>query len=171
MSEGFCKIAPCESFMLTVHDILLVCPCMAIATWGLVCFMYYVTWFEYLCCFQWCQDDETESSCVESWGICLRKQCTLVIISFCFVLHSHTELPSFPLQKPPKAAEGYPDNATVLFKSTSVADFVTGEDYLQLLASTNRLLFDRPSAVFSKHPHTTEEIKQYCEDIKVLGPR
>ena len=74
-------------------------------------------------------------------------------------------------QKPSKTAEGYPDDARVLFKSTSVADFVTDDNYLTLLSTSNKLHFDKPSEVFAKHPLMTEEILQYCEDIRVLGPR
>lgn len=82
---------------------------------------------------------------------------------------------SFPTelikQKPRKAAEGYPDNSHVLFKSTSVADFVTGEDYLTILGNTHQLCFDRLSEVFAKHPLTTDDIRQCCEDLQVLGPK
>lgn len=74
-------------------------------------------------------------------------------------------------QKPSKSAKGYPDDARVLFKVTSVADFITGDDYLTVLTTTNKLEFDKMSEVFSKHPLTTDEIKQSCEDVKVLGPR
>ena len=82
---------------------------------------------------------------------------------------SLTSLPWSPtlwLQKPRKA-EGYPDDAHTLFTTTSVADFITGDDHLALLGSTSQLVFDKPSEVFSKHPLTTEEIKLHCEDIKV----
>lgn len=73
-------------------------------------------------------------------------------------------------QKRPKA-EGYPDDARVLHKTTSVADFITDENYLTILGSTNELVFDKMSDVFSKHPLTTDDIRVSCEDIKVLGPR
>ncbi len=76
----------------------------------------------------------------------------------------------YHMQKPSKA-EGYPDDARVLYKTTSVADYITGEDYLQILGSSNKLIFDKMSEVFSKHPLTTDEIRASCEDIKVLGPR
>ena len=75
------------------------------------------------------------------------------------------------LQKPSKSAEGYPDDARVLYKVTSVTDFITGHDHLTVLSTSNKLEFDKTSEVFSKHPLTTDEIKQSCEDLKVLGPR
>jgi AdoMet-dependent rRNA methyltransferase SPB1 len=75
------------------------------------------------------------------------------------------------MQKPSKSAEGYPDNARVLYKVTPVVDFITGDDHLTILSSSNKLVFDKTSEVFSKHPLTSDEIKQNCEDLKVLGPR
>ena len=74
-------------------------------------------------------------------------------------------------QKPPKGAKGYPDDVRVLFKAISVADFITGDDYLTVLSTSNKLEFDKASEVFSKHPLTTEEIRLSCDDLKVLGPR
>ena len=53
----------------------------------------------------------------------------------------------------------------------SVADFITGDDHLTVLSTSNKLEFDKTSEVFSKHPLTSDEIKQSCEDLKVLGPR
>ena len=75
------------------------------------------------------------------------------------------------LQKPSKSAEGYPDDARVLYKVSSVANFITGNDHLTVLSTSNKLEFDKTSEVFSKHPLTSDEIKQSCEDLKVLGPR
>lgn len=40
-----------------------------------------------------------------------------------------------------------------------------------MLSTSNKLEFDKTSEVFSKHPLTSDEIKQSCEDLKVLGPR
>ena len=77
----------------------------------------------------------------------------------------------FILQKPRKAAEGYPDDSRVLFKSTSVADFITGDNHLTILSTTHQLCFDKMSELFAKHPFTTDNIKQCCEDVQVLGPR
>ena len=38
---------------------------------------------------------------------------------------------------------------------------------MSMLASIHRLEFDKASEVFNKHPLTTEEIRQSCDDIKV----
>ena len=74
-------------------------------------------------------------------------------------------------QKLPKSARGYPDDARILFKAISVADFIADDDYLTVLSTVNKLDFDKTSEVFSKHPLTSDEIRQSCEDLKVLGPR
>lgn len=77
----------------------------------------------------------------------------------------------FLLQKAPKSAEGYPDDARVLFKSVPVSDFVLGDNHLSVLRDASQLLFDRASEVFARHPLTTEEIRESCRDLKVLGAR
>ena len=59
----------------------------------------------------------------------------------------------------------------MLFKAVSVADFITGDDHLTVLSTSNKLQFDKASEVFSKHPLTTDEIRLSCDDLKVLGPR
>ena len=59
----------------------------------------------------------------------------------------------------------------MLFKAISVADFITGDDHLTVLSTSNKLHFDKASEVFSKHPLTTDEIRLSCDDLKVLGPR
>ncbi len=73
------------------------------------------------------------------------------------------------MQQTSKNAEGYPDNATILFKTTPVSDFVMGDTYNTILREANQLVFDRSSEVFSRHPLTTEEIRENCRDLRVLG--
>ena len=77
----------------------------------------------------------------------------------------------FPLQKVSKSAEGYPDDANVLFKSVPVSDFIMGNNHLSILRDANQLQFDRASEVFARHPLITEEIRESCRDLKVLGAR
>ena len=72
---------------------------------------------------------------------------------------------------PPKLAEGYPDGVHNLFKVVSVSNFVMSDDYLSVLSTAAKLDFDKESDVFARHPLTTEELKEYFQDIKVLGPR
>lgn len=52
-----------------------------------------------------------------------------------------------------------------------MADFVMGDNHLSLLASCNQLVFDTPSEVFRRHSLTTEEIKEFCRDVKVRERR
>ena len=46
-------------------------------------------------------------------------------------------------------------------------DFVTSEDHMTVLGTVHRLTFDKSCEVFAKHPETTAEIREYCQDIKV----
>ena len=62
---------------------------------------------------------------------------------------------------------GYPEGQNVLFQSASILDFVMSSDHMSMLASIHRLEFDKASEIFKKHPLTTEEIRQSCDDIKV----
>ena len=93
----------------------------------------------------------------------------------CVCMHVHTCVLCVKIlslcffQKRPKA-EGYPDEATTLYKAVSVLSFVTSDKHLTLLAECSKLEFDRRSELFSRHPLTTEEIRSLCEDVKVLGP-
>ena len=85
-----------------------------------------------------------------------------------------SEQPKKSLSKildPPKLAEGYPDGVHNLFKVVSVSNFVMSDDYLSVLSTAAKLDFDKESDVFARHPLTTEELKEYFQDIKVLGPR
>ena len=52
-----------------------------------------------------------------------------------------------------------------------MADFILGENHLRILKNSNQLIFDLASEVFSRHPLTSEEIRESCRDLKVLGPR
>ncbi len=38
---------------------------------------------------------------------------------------------------------------------------------MNILGNIHKLVFDKASDVFAKHPGTTSEIKEYCQDIKV----
>ena len=70
-----------------------------------------------------------------------------------------------------KAAVGYEDGSMLLYKEVPVADFVMSEECLSVLASASRLMFDKQSGVFLRHPLTSEEVRSCCEDIRVLGQR
>jgi len=68
--------------------------------------------------------------------------------------------------KKPKA-EGYPDNTTILFKQLPVSTYMTSKNPAITLQDAYEIVLDDP--VITNHPSTTNEIKECCKDIKVLG--
>lgn len=68
--------------------------------------------------------------------------------------------------KKPKA-EGYPDNTTILFKQLPVSTYMTCKNPAIALQDAYEIVLDDPK--ISNHPSTTNEIKECCKDIKVLG--
>ncbi|KAL3267711.1 hypothetical protein HHI36_006842 [Cryptolaemus montrouzieri] len=64
-------------------------------------------------------------------------------------------------------AEGYPENDYTLHHKLSVADFIKHENGIDLLQNASEIVFDDPA--LTKHAKTTNEIKECCKDIKVLG--
>ena len=42
---------------------------------------------------------------------------------------------------------------------------------MTILAKAHQLKFDKMSEVFARHPLTTEEVKEYCKDVKVMSDR
>ncbi|KAK7889458.1 hypothetical protein WMY93_025018 [Mugilogobius chulae] len=68
--------------------------------------------------------------------------------------------------KKPKA-EGYADGDLTLFHSFTVTAFLKAENPVDFLSKVSELKFDNPD--LEDHTSTTEEIKECCRDIKVLG--
>lgn len=64
-------------------------------------------------------------------------------------------------------AEGYNDNDYTTFNSISVSEFLEKDDPIDLLQGCSEILLD--DADIANHPKTTNEIKECCKDIKVLG--
>ncbi|XP_065831423.1 pre-rRNA 2'-O-ribose RNA methyltransferase FTSJ3-like [Oscarella lobularis] len=52
-------------------------------------------------------------------------------------------------------------------KQINVSEFVARADFMDVLAKASELVFD--SSVFLRHPLTTEDLKDCCKDIRVLG--
>ena len=46
-----------------------------------------------------------------------------------------------------------------------------GDNHYTILGEANQLVFDRTSDIFSRHPLTTDEIRENCRDLKVLGKK
>merc|ERR1711874_835010 len=64
-------------------------------------------------------------------------------------------------------SEGYADGATVLYSEAKASDFIMGDNQVQILNSANKMGLDTPRIV--KHQRTTQEVKECCKDLKVLG--
>ncbi|XP_061681898.1 pre-rRNA 2'-O-ribose RNA methyltransferase FTSJ3 [Syngnathoides biaculeatus] len=69
-------------------------------------------------------------------------------------------------EKKPKA-EGYSDGDLTLFHSYTVTNFIKAENPVDFLGKASEITFDSPS--LEAHSTTTDEIKECCRDIKVLG--
>ncbi|CAH2086425.1 unnamed protein product [Euphydryas editha] len=64
-------------------------------------------------------------------------------------------------------AEGYKENDYTTFNSISVSEFLDKDDPIDLLQGCSEILLDDEEV--ANHPKTTNEIKECCKDIKVLG--
>uniref|UniRef100_A0A2R5LKM9 Putative rRNA methyltransferase n=1 Tax=Ornithodoros turicata TaxID=34597 RepID=A0A2R5LKM9_9ACAR len=71
-----------------------------------------------------------------------------------------------PEGKKPKA-EGYPENDYTLYHTVPVMDFINSENHVELLGECNEIVIDDEEVL--NHPLTTNEIKECCKDVKVLG--
>ncbi|KAI8822006.1 Spb1 C-terminal domain-containing protein [Fimicolochytrium jonesii] len=79
----------------------------------------------------------------------------------------------FHPEKRRRHRSGYADGDYTLHIANSIGDFIKGPDFLTALTSSNELRFDTDdfSRSIGEHPITTEEIKQCCKDLKVLGKK
>ncbi|KRY93651.1 AdoMet-dependent rRNA methyltransferase spb1 [Trichinella pseudospiralis] len=80
-----------------------------------------------------------------------------------------TKINLFRPEKQKRKAEGYAEGCRTLYNRVSAGEFITSSDYLEILGGANQLLLDDPK--IANHPATSDEIKQLCEDVKVLGRR
>uniref|UniRef100_A0A3B5KUN9 pre-rRNA processing protein FTSJ3 n=1 Tax=Xiphophorus couchianus TaxID=32473 RepID=A0A3B5KUN9_9TELE len=69
-------------------------------------------------------------------------------------------------EKKPKA-EGYTDGDLTLYHSFTVTSFLKAENPVDFLAKASEITFDNP--LLESHSATSNEIKECCRDIKVLG--
>ncbi|XP_022257472.1 pre-rRNA processing protein FTSJ3-like [Limulus polyphemus] len=68
-----------------------------------------------------------------------------------------------------KKAEGYPEGDYTLYHQLSGLEFIKSTNHVELLSKCSEIVLDSP--VIVDHPLTTDEIKECCKDIKVLGPK
>ncbi|KAI0015513.1 AdoMet-dependent rRNA methyltransferase spb-1 [Xylariomycetidae sp. FL0641] len=73
--------------------------------------------------------------------------------------------------------EGYEEGDWTQFKEITASQFVETNDPIAILGNYNKLTFEQPPngdislAALDKMPETTEEVRLYCSDLKVLGRR
>ncbi|KAL2537564.1 FtsJ-like methyltransferase family protein [Forsythia ovata] len=66
--------------------------------------------------------------------------------------------------------DGYEDGDTTLRKVCSAADFVWSNSPLEILGSVTSIMFEDPACLPIKdHTLTTKEVKDLCDDLRVLG--
>lgn len=71
--------------------------------------------------------------------------------------------------------EGYEEGDYTQFKEVTASEFIQTTDPLAILANCNKLSFAQPAngdvalAALDKLPETTQDIRNCCEDLKVLG--
>ena len=81
----------------------------------------------------------------------------------------------FNPEKKKRKREGYDDGDYTQFKEAPASEFIQTSDPIAMLGSLNELTFehlgkgDIALAALEKLPQTTDEIKQCCIDLKVLG--
>lgn len=66
---------------------------------------------------------------------------------------------------------GYEDDRMLLYKKLSVKAFLDDPNPIPRLAEFNVLEFDEASKQFLDHPLTSNDVKESCQDLKVLGKR
>lgn len=64
-------------------------------------------------------------------------------------------------------AEGYPDNDYTLHHTIKVSEFISSSNPIEVLQRSSEIVFD--DKAIEIHSKTTNEIKECCKDIKVLG--
>ena len=79
----------------------------------------------------------------------------------------------FHPEKRRRHRDGYDDGDYTLHQTTPVSEFVHGSDFLDILARTSSLSFTSEDACqeIAKSPLTTNEIKECCADLKVIGKK
>ncbi|XP_013399943.1 pre-rRNA processing protein FTSJ3 [Lingula anatina] len=72
-------------------------------------------------------------------------------------------------EKHRRQREGYADGDYTLYHVLNASEYINSENHLQLLAECNKIQLD--DRKIASHPLTTTEIKECCQDIKVLGKK
>ena len=87
----------------------------------------------------------------------------------------NNEAKVFNPEKKKRKREGYEEGDYTQFKEAPASEFIQTTDPIAILGSLNKLTFDQHKngdialAALDKLPETTDEIRQCCLDLKVLG--
>lgn len=87
----------------------------------------------------------------------------------------NNEAKVFKPEQKKRKRDGYEEGDWTQFKEVTVSEFIQTTDPIAILGGVNKLSFDqKPNgdiaiATISKLPETTEEIRNCCADLKVLG--
>ena len=87
----------------------------------------------------------------------------------------NNEAKVFNPEKKKRKREGYEEGDYIQFKEAPASEFIQTTDPIAMLGSLNKLSFDQQKngdialAALDKLPETTDEIRQCCKDLKVLG--
>ena len=87
----------------------------------------------------------------------------------------NNEAKVFNPEKKKRKRDGYEEGDYIQFKETPASEFIQTTDPIAMLGSLNRLSFDQDTngdvalAALDQLAETTPEIRQCCEDLKVLG--
>ncbi|KAL2821593.1 AdoMet-dependent rRNA methyltransferase spb1 [Aspergillus granulosus] len=89
----------------------------------------------------------------------------------------NNEAKVFNPEKKKRKREGYEEGDWTQFKEVPVTEFINTTDPIAILGSVNKLSFQAPPggdlalATLDRLPETTDEIRNCCEDLKVLGKK
>lgn len=87
----------------------------------------------------------------------------------------NNEAKVFNPEKKKRKREGYEEGNYTQFKEAPASDFIQTTDPIAMLGSLNKLSFEQPKngdialATLDKLPETTQEIRNCCADLRVLG--
>lgn len=87
----------------------------------------------------------------------------------------NNEAKVFNPEKKKRKREGYEEGDYIQFKEAPASEFIQTTDPIAMLGSLNKLSFDQQKngdialAALDRLPETTDEIRQCCMDLKVLG--
>ena len=87
----------------------------------------------------------------------------------------NNEAKVFNPEKKKRKREGYEEGDYTQFREAPASEFIQATDPIAMLASLNKLIFEQQEsgdialATLDKLPETTDEIRQCCMDLKVLG--